>query len=153
MNDERLRHDLFDMHAGIQRSERILEDWLRVAPERAQRRLRKMRDVLAAIEDDALGGIDEAQHSTADRRFAGAGLAHETQHLTRLDRKGDVVPRLDLALAPREHATIGIEPGAELADLQQGRRRAHADASTACRSATARQRRQRTMWPSAASSS
>src|SRR5262249_56230019 len=94
----------------------------------------------------------ESQDGATNRGLAGAGLADEAHHLAGLDGEGDVVDRLDLALTAREHAAVGVEPGAELADLQQGSR-AHAGASKARRSATARQRRQRTAWPSATASS
>ena len=51
------------------------------APERAQRRARQPRDVLAGEADAARRRVEQAQHRLADRGLARAALADQPQHL------------------------------------------------------------------------
>src|SRR5260221_51525 len=56
----RLGDDLLDAHGRVERGEGVLEDRLRLAAIKLQRRLRQMGDIPALEENLASGRIDEA---------------------------------------------------------------------------------------------
>ncbi len=90
---DRLADDAPDRHARVQRRVRVLEDDLRLAPERQQRAGRQRGDVLAVEDDASAGRLDGAQHEAAGRRLAAPALAHQPERLARLDREADAVDR------------------------------------------------------------
>ncbi len=94
---KRFSDDTADRMPRVQRSERILEDHLHSSPERSQRTLLQVRDVLP-IEDDPAGGrFVQSKDRSAESRLATAGLADEAERLALIDRQRHVVDRLDVA--------------------------------------------------------
>ena len=104
VDDERLADDAADRHARVQRCERVLEDYLHVATERAKRVSAEVRDV-AALEPDLAGRrLDEAQDAAAGRRLAAAGLADEPKRLSSRDVEADAIDGMHAVDLAREDA-------------------------------------------------
>ena len=106
--------------ARIERSVRVLEDDLHVAPQRAQRIAVHARDV-GALEHHLAGGrLDQAQDAAAGRRFAAARLAHQPQGLALADVEAHAVDGMHAVDLPREDAARHREVLLEFADGEQG---------------------------------
>src|SRR5262249_7119005 len=85
MPRQRLAEDLRYRHARIERCIGVLEDDLRLPPERAQL-VGIEREQVAAFEAHAAGvRLDQPQHHPADGRLAAAGFANKGQRLAGLD--------------------------------------------------------------------
>src|SRR5581483_5848208 len=99
---DRLRDDLADGHAGIERGVGILEDHLHLLAH-ADHRLAVEPGEVHALEADLAGRrLVETQHQAAERGFAAARLADQPQRLAGLDVDGHVVDRAHLAWRAQE---------------------------------------------------
>ena len=101
---DRLRDDATDRHPGVQRRVGVLEDDLRLPPERQEPPGWQRRDVLVFEEDAPAGRLDGAQDEATGGRLAAAALADEPQRLPRGDREADAVDRADDALSSGQDA-------------------------------------------------
>ena len=81
--------------ARVERRVRILEDHLHLAPQRSQRARAEIADVPAVEDDPARRRLVEADDRPAERRFAAARLADETERLALPHGEADVVDRVD----------------------------------------------------------
>ena len=88
----------------VERVVRVLEDHLRLAPDRRELLARELGDLEAIELDRAAGWADEHQDRASRGRLAGAGLTHETKRLARVDREVDAVDGLDVADRARQQA-------------------------------------------------
>ena len=134
-----------DRHARIERGERVLEDDLHVAAERAERRGIELRDV-AALEPDLAGGrLDQPQDAAAGRRLARAGFADQPERLARRDVEAHIVDRVHHAgrRAP-EQPPPTCEVLGQILDAQQ---RLNRLSHRAAISSAARCSTQATLWP------
>ena len=115
--------DPADGHAGIQGAERILKDDLHIAAELPQRRARAVGDVFAAKVNRAARRFVQAQQRAADRRFAAAAFADESQRFAGLDGERDVIHGVDVShhalQQPLPHRKVLFQ----VADFQQWWRR------------------------------
>ena len=113
--------DLADLVAGrearVQAGVGLLEDHRDpIAAQRAHRRARQGEHVDAVerhrARDDPTGLVDEAHHRQHRDALAAARLADEAEHLALADGEVDAVDGVDLS-------GTGVEPGAQVADLEQ----------------------------------
>ena len=136
---QRLADDPPDAVARVERCERILEDHLHPAPQRAQRALREVRDVLAVKEDPAAGRLIEAQDGSADGRLAAARLTDEPERLAALDRQADAVDGANVAdVAVEDDAAANGKPHPQVLELYEiaASSRCHSSAGTGLKQAT-----------------
>ena len=85
LHAERLGQDVADVHRGVQRRVRVLEDHLQVAAELAAILAADPGDVVALECDRARGDRRQAQDGPADRRLSRARLADEAERATLAD--------------------------------------------------------------------
>ena len=64
----------------------------------------ELRDVAAVEADRARRRLEQLQHQPRGRRLAAAGLADDAERLAAAHAERDVLDRVHLAPAPREHA-------------------------------------------------
>ena len=119
LDAQRLAQDLLHRHVRIERSVRILEHDLRLAPEPAQRLRAESRHVLAAEAYGSMGRLDEPQQRAPDRGLAGAGLPGDAEHLVRVDGERHVVDRLHVGHRPRDEPAHDREPLAQSLHLDE----------------------------------
>ena len=81
VHPQRLAHDLPDRHARIEASQRVLEDDLQIASQRAQHALGQIRERLPHPHDATGGGSQQLQRGAHQGRLAGAGFAHHPERL------------------------------------------------------------------------
>src|SRR5207247_9322950 len=93
---ERLRDDLPDGLAWVQRGERVLEDDGQLPAHPAEPGARHVEEVLALEDDVALVRLDEPEDRAAQRGLAAAGLAHQPQRLALADGEVHAVDRTDM---------------------------------------------------------
>jgi len=86
---------LLDGVAGVQRGERVLEDHLRVAPERPELAPGELREVLAAEVHRAAGQLEELEGRPRERALATAALADEPDGAAGPDSQVDAVDGAD----------------------------------------------------------
>src|SRR4029077_19648511 len=80
---QRLRHDLADAHARIERGEWVLEDSLELPTQRPQLVFPKMTDV-SALEADASGaGLQKSECKAGERGLAATAPHDQTQGFPR----------------------------------------------------------------------
>ena len=84
-------------HARIERGVRVLEDHLHALAPGAHRLVAERQQILALEAHLAGGGLEQAQHQTADRRLAAARFAHDGEGLALLEMEVDAVDRADMA--------------------------------------------------------
>jgi hypothetical protein len=93
-----------DGHARVERGHRVLEHDANLASTNlAQLLAGHLGEVLAVEDDRTPGDVTTLRQESEDRhpghRLAGAGLAHDTERLARLEREAHPVHRSHLALA------------------------------------------------------
>src|SRR6185312_6217487 len=88
---ERLAHGALDRPAGVERAVGVLEDRLHPAAEGRAPAAVGGRDVLAVEVHAAGRRLQHPEQAPAERRLAGARLAHEGENLSALDVEVDVV--------------------------------------------------------------
>ena len=81
VHPRRLAHDLADRHARIEASQRVLEDDLQIASQRAQHTLGQIRERLPHPHDATGGGAQQLQRGAHEGRLAAAGFAHHPERL------------------------------------------------------------------------
>jgi hypothetical protein len=120
VDHERVGDDRAHPLARVERCRRVLEHHLQLAPQRPQSPAAEPRDV-AALEDDLpRGQLVQAHEAAAERRLAAAGLADETERLTRVDLEADAVDGLHARdLAADDPAALDREVLRDLARLEQ----------------------------------
>ena len=91
MDDERLADDRAHRLARVQRRVGVLEDHLHVAPQRLELGARRVRDVVALVDDLAAGGLQQPRQQPRGGRLAAARLPHEAEGLALEDVEGDAV--------------------------------------------------------------
>jgi hypothetical protein len=99
---QRLGDRLEDREAGVERRERILEDDLRLAPERHQLLARELEHRAAVEGDRPRGRRDEPKQAARHGRLPRAALTHEADRLVLADLEVDAV---DGVHAPGRRAT------------------------------------------------
>src|SRR5712692_992014 len=136
VHDERLRKDVLDQHTGIQRCERILEDWLQMSTKRFHRAAAEAGHgvlpdqiarssafqisstvvpnsfvvVLWDIEQDvSLGRLDEPQEEATQGGLSAAALPYEGDRLAAADHEVDAVHGTDLRNGPLEEPPFDRE--------------------------------------------
>ena len=102
--EQRLLDHPLHGQARVERSERVLEDDLHVAPQVAHPLRREGQDVLALEPDLARGGFDEAQDAEPGGGLAAARLAHEPQGFVFPEAEGDVVHGVHHGRAPAQES-------------------------------------------------
>jgi hypothetical protein len=113
MQHQRLFQHVADGHPRIQRSIRILEDDLHLAPQRAHLAFRQGEQVAPAEPDLARRRLDQPQQQPADRRLAAARFADQRERLPLVQLEAHVVDRanrlemLDEVLGLQQHAHSG----------------------------------------------
>ena len=122
VDDERLRNDLSDGHAGVQGRIGVLEDELHVAAHLLELLLAHLRDVLALEEHRAAGGTGEVHDAAARGGLAAAGLSHQAEGLASVDVKRDVVDGVDGPLGEALAKDAGLN-GELLAEVLHGEKR------------------------------
>ena len=106
----------------------ILEHDLHLATEGAQIARLKPEQRAAVEQDVAARRLEQPKHDPAERRFATAGLAHQSDRLPGLDRERHAVDRLHSTMRAGEHPATQREVLADVTDLDQRptfRTRAH----------------------------
>ena len=109
MDDQRFADDRADGHARVERGERVLEDDLHVAAQRAQRAAGERRDDRCPRTRSRPGRLDQPQDAASGGRFAAAGFADEAQRLARGDLEADAVDRVHALDGAREQAALDRE--------------------------------------------
>ena len=89
VHPQRLAHDLPNRHARVEAPERVLEDDLQIASQRAQRALRQIPERLPHPHDAAGGGSQQLQRGTHQRRLAAAGFTHHPERLAGVQLETD----------------------------------------------------------------
>ncbi|MCY1295760.1 hypothetical protein D9M70_451170 [compost metagenome] len=107
--------------ARIERGERVLEDHLHVASQRAELALGQPGDVLTVEQQRATIDIRQAQQAFADGRLARARFADDAQRFATAHREADAIHRMHHALPGKEAAAgdIGLS---QVAHFQHGLR-------------------------------
>src|SRR5690606_12667605 len=82
-----LGHDVLDLHSGIKRAVRVLEDYLHALPHGAHARRREVGDVPVLEYYLALCGLVELYYGLAEGRLAAAAFAYEAYRLAAAYRK------------------------------------------------------------------
>ncbi len=121
MHEQPLGDDLADRHARRKRAERVLEDELQLATQRAHGAAIGMGDVAPLEADDALAR-QEAQQRTPERRLAGAGLADDADGLALTQRQRDAVHGLEQHRRAAQEAAADAEDHLDIVALEQHRR-------------------------------
>jgi hypothetical protein len=101
---EALGHNVADRHPRIERTNRILEDDLHIAPRPFQRPPAKLHEVSAVNHDLAGGRLHEPDQRPAERRLPAARLSNESNRLPWQHIEVDSIHRADLASDSLQHA-------------------------------------------------
>ena len=102
---ERFRNQVTDLHARIQRCERVLIDHLHGAPELLLPLTLEASQVLAIEQDAAVTGGQHLHDGQTSSGFAAAAFADQPQCLAAIERERDAVDSLHSAnLAFEQHA-------------------------------------------------
>ena len=131
--DGRLAHNVFDLHARIERGHGVLEDHLQLQPLASGLGVALVGQCLPFIANFAFAGRDHPSDHAAQCGFAATRLAHQSDHFATCNAEGHTVDR-----SYRLGANIGTQPARHFFDhvrlahestrhriqLQQGR---HAD--------------------------
>ena len=112
--------DLGDGQPRAERAERILEDDLHLAPQRAHVVERASRHVLAGEADRPIAG-DQPQDGETQRGLARAGFADDAERGAGPDRDGDVVDRLHVVDSLAQQAALDREIHLQMVGLDQHR--------------------------------
>ena len=104
-----LLDDPIDVEPRAERRERVLEHRLHFTAQRAQGAALQPRQV-APVEADGPLARHQPQQRQAQRRLAGAGLAHHAHRLPGAERQRDSVHRLDVPDRAAQHAPADREP-------------------------------------------
>jgi hypothetical protein len=91
VNCQRLRNDFADAHAGIQGSERVLEDHLHLTALRAQGFSGEMQEIDAFKKNCTVVGFDEAKEHAGESGFAAAAFADDGEGFAGLNKEAHVV--------------------------------------------------------------
>ena len=91
MGAQRLGDNLLDLHAGIERCVRVLEDHLRSPAERLQLPAGERREILPVEQNAAFLGLVQTQEGASHGRLPATGLPHEGQRLAPLDVEAHLV--------------------------------------------------------------
>ena len=121
VNEERLRNDVFDSEARVERAEGILKNYLHVAAEAPHFGASGGEQVVPFEMDAAGSGLDEAEDEASESAFAGTGLADQAESFAGFDGERDVVDGADFAVgvASEEWFAEGVDFG-EIADFDEG---------------------------------
>ncbi len=111
--------DLPDGLTGVERGVRILEDHLQVAAHGPHQPLVQRGQFPSGHRDRARGRLDEPGQQPCDGGLAAAGLADQTQCLSRVYPHRHTVDRPDLSDEPPGQAVPYREPLDQVARLQQ----------------------------------
>ena len=127
VHDERLRDDVADGHARVERRVRVLEDDLQLAPHLAHLLAAERRQLAPVEADRAAGRLEQPQDAVAGRGLARAGLADEAERLALPDLEADPVDGADVVDgAVDEEARLDREVLLKVGDLEERRAvRAH----------------------------
>ena len=121
VDDQSFLDRLADRQARVERRERILEDELHVAPERAHFALGDLSQI-APFEFDLAGvRLDEAYDEATRRRLAATALADQPQRLALVEREGDVLHRMHPRPGAPDEVRFDGKILAQAAHLQQRR--------------------------------
>ena len=101
VNLQRLRDRLAHAAARVQACVGVLEDDLRLAPERTQFALTHAGDVDAVDDDRAAGGVEQADDEIGERGLAAAALADDRQRLAAVDAQADLLDGVQQRFAGR----------------------------------------------------
>jgi len=93
VDDHALSDDVLDPHTRVERGVGVLEDHLHLRTKFLHRMATIHEHIGAGEADLTAGRFDEPQETSRCRRLAGAGLPHQTQHLTLGHVERDVVDR------------------------------------------------------------
>ena len=116
---EPLRDQVADLHARVERPDRVLEDDLHV-PARLLQVLAAEPDDVDAVEHDLAGGrLEQAQDRPTERRLAAPGLADEPERLASADVEIDAVDGLQVAGRALEEPLADGEVLLQTSDAQQ----------------------------------
>ena len=88
---QRLGEHRADRHSRVQRRVRVLEDHLHPATHLAQRIPLQSGHVHAVELDPTVGGVDQPDHGSSERRLAATGLPHQAERLATLDVERDAI--------------------------------------------------------------
>src|SRR5262245_51014154 len=91
---ERFAQQIADRHARIERSVRVLEDDLQLAPQAAQMGGVQLAEIGAAVEHAAGCRPHQLQDGIAGRRLAATRLAYQAQSAAAVDTEAHAVDRL-----------------------------------------------------------
>src|SRR5262245_12145694 len=91
MNRKRLTDDRPDSHPRIQRSIRILENDLHVAPLPAQFLLSQRQQINAIEQNRSSIRLEQTQDRATRRGFSAAGLPDQTERFAFVDGEADVI--------------------------------------------------------------
>ena len=151
VHDERLRDDVADGHARVERRVRVLEDDLHLAPHLPHVLAAERRQLPPLEADRAAGRLEQAEDAVAGRGLAGAGLADEAERLALADLEADAVHGPDEVDRPvDQQARLDREVLLEVGDLEERRAvRAHETAPAGSREPARSQVgwAERTQWP------
>src|SRR5713226_1461506 len=98
--------DLFDRHARVQRSVRVLEDHLKLAAARTKFRAAQPADLIAGKKNVAGGWLDETDDRPAQRGFAAAALADYAKGFPGGHGQTHVIDGPDARLYAAENAVL-----------------------------------------------
>ena len=109
VHQQGLAHEVEERHARVERRERILEDHLHLAPQRAQRPGRERphvghRAVGEPHRDLARRRLDRAKDAARRRGLSAAAFAHESQRLAFVDVEVDAVHRAHVSDRPPQQS-------------------------------------------------
>ena len=88
---QRLRNDVKHAHPGVQRGIGVLKNHLDIGPDHVQLFPGHFGDLMSFKVDLTAGFFQQPDNGVAGGGFSAAGLAHDTQRLTRTDRKADII--------------------------------------------------------------
>jgi hypothetical protein len=93
VNHDWLADNLFDCHAGIKRTVRILEDDLHIAPNPTQFTASGSKNVVAVKAHGPRIWLDQPQQYAPEGAFAATRLPDQADGFARLNRQRDVIYR------------------------------------------------------------
>src|SRR5512143_966282 len=91
VDDERLGNDLLDTHAGIERSEGVLEDDLHVFPESPEVLPCKSAQIPAFKKNTSRRRLQQSQREPTERGLAAPTLAYESYRFPSRNREAHAV--------------------------------------------------------------
>ena len=117
---ERLADDLENGVPGIQRAERVLEDHLDLAPQRAELALAHRQDVAPVEKNLPAGRGHELEDGFPNRGLAAPAFADQPDRRAGLDGETHIIDRFHIVDMPAEHTAGDGEPGTEIFDFEEG---------------------------------